>query len=273
MTILQSILLGVIQGLTEFLPISSSGHLVVIPFVLEWDLPARDVFIFDVLVQVATLIAVFAYYWEDLVVIAKAMLEGLFQKSPMNSPPARLGWYLVIGTIPAGFIGIFMKDSVESAFSSPFATGISLLLTAALLVIAERVGKRNRSVDRMNWIDAVWIGFFQVMAIFPGVSRSGATITGGMTRDFERPASARFAFLLSVPVMLAAGLSAAVDLFQLPDWSDLLLTYIPGFISAAVVGYLSIRWLINYLANHSLYIFAVYCTVLGITVLVIYALR
>lgn len=273
MTILQSILLGVIQGLTEFLPISSSGHLVVVPYLLGWEFQARDVFIFNVLVQVATLIAVFVYFWNDLNEIIKAMLSGLIQKSPMGTQPARLGWYLVIGTIPAGVFGILLKNSVEKAFSSPIATGVSLLLTAALLVIAERIGKRKKSLERINWLDAVWIGLFQVLAIFPGVSRSGATIAGGMTRDLERPSSARFAFLLSIPIMLAAGLSAVYDLFQLPDPGALLLTYIPGFISAAVVGYLSIRWLIKYLASHSLYIFAVYCTILGLTVIGIYALR
>lgn len=273
MTILQSILLGVIQGLTEFLPISSSGHLVIIPYLLGWQFQAQDVFIFNVLVQVATLIAVFAYFWIDFLEIFKAMLIGLLQKSPMGTQSARLGWYLVIGTLPAGVFGILLKSSVEKAFSSPLATGVSLLFTAALLVIAERIGKRDKSLERINWLDAVWIGMFQILAIFPGVSRSGATITGGMTRDLERPPSARFAFLLSIPIMLAAGLSAVFDLINLPDPGALLLTYIPGFISAAVVGYLAIRWLIKYLTSHSLYIFAVYCTLLGLAVIGVYAFR
>jgi undecaprenyl-diphosphatase len=271
MTIFQSILLGVIQGLTEFLPISSSGHLVIVPYLLGWEFQAQDVFIFNVLVQVATLVAVFAYFWFDLLEIAKAMLFGLFLKSPMGTPSARLGWYLIIGTLPAGIFGIVLKNSVEKAFSSPLATGVSLLFTAVLLVIAERIGKRNKVLERIKWIDAVWIGMFQVLAIFPGVSRSGATITGGMIRDIERPSSARFAFLLSIPIMLAAGLSAVLDLIHLPDSEALLLSYIPGFISAAFVGYLAIRWLIKYLTNHSLYIFAVYCTLLGLAVISFYA--
>ena len=273
MTVPQSILLGIIQGLTEFLPISSSGHLVVVPYLLGWEFQPQDVFIFDVLVQVATLIAVFAYFWNDLLAIAKAMIVGLIQASPMGSTPARLGWYLVIATIPAGVFGIGLKNIVEKAFFSPVATGVSLLLTAALFVVAEKIGKRTRSFVEITWIDSLWIGFFQILAIFPGVSRSGATITGGMTRELKRPASARFAFLMSIPIMLAAGLSAIYDLSQMPDASGLLLTYIPGFISAAIVGYLSIRWLLKYLVRHSLYIFAVYCTILGLLVIGNYLMR
>lgn len=274
MTILQSIILGIIQGLTEFLPISSSGHLVIVPYLLGWDIPPADAFVFDVLVQVATLVAVFAFFWRDIVVIVQAVLKGIWDRQPFHDPMSRIGWLLILATLPAGVFGFFLEESVERAFSNPAATGAALLLTAGLLILAERAGERTRSLESLNWVDALWIGVFQALAVFPGVSRSGATITGGMTRDLERPASARFAFLMSIPVMLAAGLLAGLDLIALSrtpggDLNQLLRTFIPGFIAAAVVGYLSIRWLLGYLMRSSLYIFAYYCSVLGVIILVV----
>lgn len=263
MTLLQSILLGIIQGLTEFIPISSSGHLVIIPYLFGWEIPEQAAFIFDVLVQVATLLAIITYFWGDLIRIIAAMIQGLKTREAMKNPDSRTGWFLILATIPAGVLGFLLQDAVALAFTSIIATGIALLLTAILLIIAERVGKRNRDIEQLTWIDAIWIGFFQVLAIFPGLSRSGATIAGGMTRDLRRPASARFAFLMSLPIMLAAGVLATFDLLQVENLTSLLPVYIPGFITAAIVGYIAIRWLITYLNRHSLYIFVAYCAVVG----------
>jgi undecaprenyl-diphosphatase len=268
MTLTQSIILGIIQGLTEFIPISSSGHLVILPYLLGWNIPKYDAFIFDVLVQVATLVAVVIYFWSDLVDIVKAFFYGLIQKSPFETSHARLGWYLIIATLPAGIIGLALKKTVEQVFASPIVTAGFLFLTAALLVLAEKVGRREKFLEDINWKDALWIGFSQVIAIFPGASRSGATIFGGMTRDLKRPDAARFSFLMSIPIMLAAGLSATIDLFKIPHLYSILPAFVPGFLAAAIVGYLAIRWLIGYLTNHPLYIFAVYCTGLGVLVLI-----
>lgn len=269
MTIIQSILLGIIQGLTEFLPISSSAHLVIVPYLLNWNIPAAQAFVFDVLVQVATLLAVFVYFWQDIREIIKAVIQGLIKKAPFSSHQARLGWFLVLATIPAGLFGIFIKDLIEKAFNSPIATGVFLFGTAGLLILAEKVGKRNRELSTLNWKDAVWIGVFQALAVFPGISRSGATITGGMTRNLERPAAARFGFLLSIPVMLAAGAMASIDLVQTPGLTNMLPVFIPGFIAAAVTGYFVIRWLLRFLTSHTLYDFAIYCVAVGLIVLLV----
>jgi undecaprenyl-diphosphatase len=269
MTIIQSILLGIVQGLTEFLPISSSGHLVIIPKLLGWQIPAQEAFIFDVLVQVATLLAVIAYFWQELKTIIQAFLAGLVRRAPFEDPFSRLGWYLILATIPAGVIGLMIKDLVEQAFNSLAAAGFFLLITAGLLLLAERLGNRGRRIEQLNWVDAIWIGFFQALAIFPGVSRSGATITGAMLRGLERPSSARFSFLMSIPIMLAAGLSASLDLLNLPNvWSSLPV-FIPGFVTAAVVGYIAIRWLIGYLTHHPLTVFSVYCALVGTLAIVV----
>jgi len=264
MTFIQAIILGIVQGLTEFLPISSSGHLVLIPHLFGWEIPAQDAFIFDVLVQVATLIAVFAYFWTDIILISRLTFQDLIQKRPSAHPESRLAWLLVLATIPAAIIGLLFNGAFEQAFGSPQIVSIFLLITAALLVAAERIGKRQRALDKIDWMDAIWIGIFQILALFPGISRSGATITGGMVRDFDRPSSARFSFLMSIPIMVAAGLFAVVELFRTPHFMELLPTFIAGFVVAAVVGYLSIRWLLNFLNQKSLYIFAIYCTIFGL---------
>ena len=269
MTVIQSILLGVIQGLTEFLPISSSGHLVIVPFLLKWDIPPAEAFVFDVLVQVATLIAVLGFFWKDFYVILRGVLRGIQRRKPFETQPARMGWYILLSTIPAGIAGLLLKDVVERAFSSPTMTAVALLGTALLLVIAERVGKRQRSLASLTWLDALIIGVFQILALFPGLSRSGSTIAGAMTRDLERPAAARFSFLMAVPIMLVAGMLAVIDLTQIQELGALLPVFIPGFIAAAVVGYLAIGWLLSFLTRYSLYFFAAYCAIVGLIVLVL----
>jgi undecaprenyl-diphosphatase len=268
MTLLQSIILGIIQGLTEFLPISSSAHLVIAPYILGWHIPAQESFIFDVLVQLGTLLAVIFYFRKDLYQIIVGVINGLIARRPFSDPMSRLGWILILATIPAVIAGVLFKDLVERAFGSPLAAGLFLLGTAALLVIAERVGKRNRSIDTISWMDGLIIGLFQVISLLPGISRSGSTITGGMIRNLDRPSAARFSFLMSVPVMLGAGAVALVDLIKSPTFTMQIPTLIVGFIASAIIGYLSIRWLLSYLVKHSLYYFAIYCLVISIITII-----
>jgi len=263
MTMLQSIILGIIQGASEFLPISSSGHLVLAPVIFGWNIPPQEAFIFDVLVQVATLSAVLIYYWKDLLLILKSILKGLASRDLFHDFHARLGWYLILATIPAGIAAILFKETFEQAFSSPIAAAIFLLCTSAFLLLAEIFGARNRSLTSSTWLDALWIGFFQLFALFPGISRSGATISGGMLRGLDRESSARFSFLMAVPVMSAAGVLAISDLVAIPDLAAKLPIYAVGFLAAALVGYLAIRWFITYLSKQSLYLFAGYCAFLG----------
>jgi undecaprenyl-diphosphatase len=273
MTILQSIILGIIQGLTEFLPISSSAHLVIVPYLFGWDIPAQQAFIFDVLVQIGTLLAVIVYFRAELYRIIVGVVEGLLNKQPFKQPASRLGWLLVLASVPAVFAGVFFKGPIEQVFGNPLATGILLFGTAALLTIAELVGKRNRQVESTSWLDALIIGLFQAISLLPGISRSGSTITGGMIRDLERPSAARFSFLMAVPVMIGAGTLAIIDLLQMPDFSSQLFTLIIGFITSAVVGYLSIHWLLKYLTSRKLYPFAIYCTVVSLLTLVVWLIR
>jgi undecaprenyl-diphosphatase len=273
MTMLQAIILGIIQGLTEFLPISSSAHLVITPFLLGWQIPPEQSFPFNVLVQIGTLLAVIVYFWKDLWGIAVAFVRGLLERRPFADPQSRLGWQLILATVPAGLLALFSKDQVEAAFQSPAAVGGFLLVTAVLLVGAERIGKRSRTLAHFGWQDALWMGMAQGMALLPGISRSGATIAGGMTRNLDRPSAARFSFLMSVPVMVIAGLFTSLDLLAVPNLSSFLPSMATGFLTAAIVGYLSIRWLLSYLVRHSMDVFAAYCAVLGLLTLAIYFIR
>ncbi|MCX6055756.1 MAG: undecaprenyl-diphosphatase UppP [Chloroflexi bacterium] len=268
MTILQSIILGIVQGLTEFLPISSSAHLVLIPHFLGWSIPESQVFPFDMLVQLGTLAAVIIYFWSDLWKIIKSFIQGLVSRKPSKDPNSRMGWYLILASIPASISGLLLKDKVAAVFNDPHATAYFLFGTAALLILAETIGKRSRSLGEIKWFDALWIGIFQAIAIFPGISRSGSTIAGGMTRNMDRPSAARFSFLMSIPIMIGAGLVSISDVLKMPDLGKFLPVLVVGFITALLVGYLSIHWLLNFLTKRSFFMFAGYCVLLAVAVLV-----
>ena len=264
MNLLHALLLGIIEGLTEFVPVSSTAHLLIAQYLLG--LPADDfAFAFNVLVQLGALLALIFYFARDWLALIKA-----FFAAPFSTPENRLAWYIIIASIPALAAGFLLRHVVEGLFKTPLLEACIRLISAALLLaLAEFFGKRLRHLDSMTWFDALIVGLFQVLAVFPGASRSGSTISGGMLRGFDRPAAARFAFLMSVPVMLAAGGYEALGVMKMPGLGSFLPGLIVGFIAAAIVGWLSIRWLLNYLNKHSLYVFAAYCAILGAIVLLI----
>ncbi len=260
MHLIHAILLGIVQGLTEFLPISSSGHLILARHLLGIGQETQAAFVFDILVQMGTWLAVVIFYWRDLLAIATDMLRGLAGKP---GPQARLGWLIGLATIPALIVGWMTKDAMTGEMSGLFFTGIFLIVNAVLLTIAELAGHRKRQVIDVKWVDALWIGLFQAIALLPAVSRSAATISGGMTTNLTRRDAARFAFLMSVPVMPAAAVVGLLDLGSLPNAAALIFPLAVGFLVAAVVGFLSIRWLLGYLSNHSFFPFVCYCLVVG----------
>ena len=265
MTLLHAFLLGIIQGLTEFIPVSSTAHLLIGQRLLG--LPFDNaMFSFLVIVQLGTLISLFVFYWRDLLAIAKATLD--FRRS---TPERNLGLYIIIATIPALLAGYLLKDAVEALFRQPMLqASIRLFAAAVLLTLAELLTKKNRTLESMTWLDALFIGVMQIIAVFPGASRSGTTISGGMFRGFDRPSAARFAFLMSVPVMLAAGGYEMLDVIQMPNLGQFLPLLAVGFVTAAVVGWFAIKWLIDYLSKRSMYVFAIYCAVVGIACLTVY---
>jgi undecaprenyl-diphosphatase len=254
MTLLQSLLFGVIEGLTEFIPVSSTAHMLVVQHLLGIS-SSEAFFAFLVLVQLGPLVALVAFFWADLWSLVRA-----FFARPFSTPSNSLGWCIVIATIPALLAGYLLKDAVQLLFRNPLMEAAIRFFSAAILLsLAEWLGRKSRGLDSIRWLDALVIGLFQVLAVFPGASRSGSTISGGMLRNLDRLAATRFAFLMSVPVMLTAGVYETYQVLKLPDLAPLLLPFAVGFVVAAVVGWLSIRWLLRYVGSHSLYAFAVYC--------------
>jgi undecaprenyl-diphosphatase len=264
MGLFEAFVLGIVQGVTEFVPISSSGHLVLLPAVLGWDSPPL---VFDTTVHLATLLAVVVVFWRELVELFVAWWQGLRVCQPLQTTESRLAWWVILGTVPGILAGLFLEKTFESLFASPHAVGGFLLLTALLLVLAEIFGRRQRVLPEMTWLDSLLIGIGQAAAIAPGLSRSGTTMAVGMFRGLTREAAARFSFILSVPIIAGAGLSQLVKLVSHGDISTNAAELIVGFVTAAFCGYIAIRALLAYLRKRPLYPFAAYCVVVGVLAL------
>jgi undecaprenyl-diphosphatase len=262
MTVFEAIVLGLTQGAAEFLPISSSGHLVIVPALFGWDHPPLA---FDVLLHLGTLLAVVVYFRADL----RRMMLGFFSRGPEHASERRLAWLIIIGTIPTGMIGLAFDDVFERLFGAVAYVGVFLLVTAAVLTLAEWLS-RQRSHDpaAMRWWQAALIGVAQGAAIAPGISRSGATMAAGLGIGLDREQAARFSFLLSVPSILLAGAWAARELLGgevlMPSVGACAL----GFLAAAVSGYAAIAGLLAYLRKRPLYPFAAYCAAAGLGIVV-----
>ncbi|MCB0040585.1 MAG: undecaprenyl-diphosphatase UppP [Caldilinea sp.] len=265
MDIIQAIILGIVQGATEFIPVSSSGHLVIVPWLLGWDKPSL---LFDTMLHWGTLVAIFVVFWRDFLALIRAWFTSLARRS-LADPNARLAWFIIVGTIPAVVAGLLFDDFLESMFLNPQAVGFFMLITAGLLAGSEQLAKRSqatRDLEHMNWTDAIVIGVAQSFALLPGISRSGSTIAAGLGRGIRRDLAARFSFLLGTPAFFGAGLLQVAKAMG-DDSAALAGNVAPmlaGFIAAAVVGVLAIRFLLRYLRNRTLYVFSVYCLVVGL---------
>jgi len=275
--ILQAFFLGVLQGATEFLPVSSSGHLVLAPWLLGWPAPGLA---FDAVVHWGTAVAVVVYFWRDwasLVPAACRALSSVLRKETRSFPKnlvsgsvdSRLAWLILLGTVPAALIGYLLEDFFEGMFARPVAAAGFLLVTAALLSASERLGRRERDLDTLAWPDALIVGLGQALAIFPGISRSGATIAAGLARGLRREPAARFSFLLATPIILGAGLLKVVDLAQMGGLAAQALVLVIGFLAAGVVGFGCIHFLLRYLQRRRLYPFAIYCAAAGVACLLV----
>lgn len=269
MTFIHALILGIVQGLTEFIPVSSTAHLFITSYWLG--LPSDErLFAFNVIIQLGTVAALLLFFWRDYWDIALKLFEGIKSRKPFEEYHSRLGWLVIVATIPAGLVGFALKPFVAKMSGDPLLwAGIRFLFTAILLAAVEYFDKKSRTLESATWLDALAVGLFQVLAIFPGASRSGSTMAGAMFRGFDRPSAARFAFLMSAPILLAAGLYETVQVIIQPNTTEFLPILITGFVSSAVVGWFAIRWLMGYLRKHSLYVFAFYCLIAGIVVLLL----
>jgi undecaprenyl-diphosphatase len=280
MDLFRALILGLVQGVTEFLPISSSAHLVLVPWLLGWGDPGLA---FDAMAHWGTLAALVITFRRDLVELARAwngkwrMEDGKKmdngQPSPFYSPPSIFPLLIIVGTIPAALAGFLFEDFFESLFGSPLRVAVLLLVTGFILVLSERLGRRWRDMESLALFDALLIGLAQAAAIAPGISRSGATIAAGLLVGLRREAAARISFLLAMPIIFGAGLLQLLRLAQAGLSASTLPPLAVGLLAAAFSGYLSIRFLLAYLQRGKLYPFAVYCWAVGLFVLGRIALR
>ena len=270
MSWLQVVVLSIVQGLTEFLPISSSSHLAIVSRVFfSADAGAS----FTAVSQLGTEAAVVIYFARDIWRILKAWFNGLFVKAHRDNIDYRMGWYVIIGTLPIVVVGLSFKEAIRGDVRNLWVIATAMLLFSAVIAAAEYFGKQTRHVEQLTWKDGLIVGIAQCLALIPGVSRSGSTISAGLFLGIDRPLSARFGFLLGIPAVLASGLFSLPDAFHpvtegmSASGPQLLLSVIITF----VVGYMAIAWLLRFVANHAMYWFVGYRVVLALVVMALLA--
>lgn len=261
----QAIILGIIQGLTEFLPISSTAHLILAPWLFGWNDPGLA---FDVVLHLGTLTGIVAFFRKDFYRMLCGMITNTRGSlSGLNNLEGRIGWYIIAGTVPAGIAGLAFKDKIEILVRDPYIIAATLIIFAVLLWWAELRGRKRRKLTHMNIFDAIIIGCAQAVALIPGVSRSGITITAGLFRNLERETAARFAFLLSTPIILAGGLLSFLDVYKTGFSYDMFWPFFAGFLASALSGFLAIKYLLIFLSKQKVNIFVYYRILLGIFIL------
>ncbi len=251
---LRAVFLGVLQGLTEFLPISSSAHLAIVPQAVGWGDPGAA---FTAVIQIGTEVAVLLYFWRDIWTIGSGWLRGVFSPQARREREWRMGWFIIVGSMPIVLLGVALKDVIERDFRSLWLIGVTLIVFGVVLGVADRVGAVSRRIDDLTWSHAVLLGLAQALALIPGVSRSGATISMGRLLGYERAAATRYAFLLAIPAVVGAGL---FELKEIPG-GDNAYGVMPTVVATVVsfgVGLAVIHWLLKYVSTHSFLPFVLY---------------
>lgn len=268
MNLFHAFVLGLVQGLGEFLPISSSAHLIIVPWLFNWPDPGLG---FDVALHWGTLLAVLAYFWKDVWLIVRGFFHSLAPSTRdlKENIYQKLAWLLIIASVPGAIIGYLLEKKAEDAFRNPLHIALTLAVFALVLLFADKFGKKQKNLDRIKWLDALWIGLSQALAIFPGVSRSGSTIATGLGLGFKREDAARFSFLMSIPIIFGAGLVSLKHFHDGVTSSELIV----GFITAAMFGFLSIKYMLRYLSNHDYKIFVWYRILAAALVIAVFLAR
>lgn len=278
MEIWQAIVLGIVQGLTEFLPISSSGHLIIFPWLLDWESGGLA---FDTSLHLGTLAAVLVYFWRDLWAMIRVIPYALSKPMPIlkgqtdeteRDHYARLGLLIIIACIPGALVGLFFEDQIEAFFHTEENSDRAIAVIATMLIvvgiamlIAERVGSQKRDIRTMKWLDAAWVGIGQALAaLLPGTSRSGATLTAGLFRNLKRGEAARFSFMAGIPLIFGAGMLSLVETIQEGMSSHEVTTFLAGGVAAALVGFVTIWGLLQFLQRQSTLVFVVYRILFGL---------
>ncbi|QSQ22867.1 undecaprenyl-diphosphate phosphatase [Pyxidicoccus parkwayensis] len=265
MSLLQAIVLGLVQGLTEFLPISSTAHLRIAPELFGWKDPGAA---YSAVIQLGTVAAVLIYFRKDIVALVAAFFRGLARKDPFGTLESRLAWFVLVGTLPVGICGLLFKKLIENQFRSLYIIAGSLIVLAIILFVVERIASHQRTLADMRWKDGIIIGLWQALALIPGSSRSGTTLTGGLSLGFKREDAARYSFLLSIPATTLAGVFELKHLLEATDRPSALALWV-GTLVAFASGMAAIAWLLNYLRSRTTLVFVVYRVALGVLLLVL----
>jgi undecaprenyl-diphosphatase len=259
MSLLQAIVLGLVQGLTEFLPISSTAHLRIVPELLGWEDPGAA---YSAVIQLGTVAAVLIYFRKDLVTLGGAFFRQLWKRQPFATTESRLAWFVLVGTLPIGFAGLAFKKSIETSLRSLYVISASLIVLALVLLVVERRASHQRTLADMRWSDGILVGVWQALALIPGASRSGTTITGALSLGLRREDAARYSFLLSIPATTLAGVFELKHLLEATERPSAVALW-TGTLVAFVSGMAAIAWLLRFLRTHSTLLFVGYRVALG----------
>lgn len=263
--IIQTIILGIIQGLTEFLPISSSGHLILVRELFHFPDPGK---VFDVILHMGTLIALVIYFWNDLTEIVKSFIKSVRKGKFYGDKDVNFFWFLVISTIPGGLLGFIFKDKLEG-IRNVYLISVLLIVFGILLLVSDKIGKKEKSMDQLTWKDALFVGLMQAFALFPGVSRSGISMTAALFMGFTREVSARFSFLISIPLIAGVSVYGVIKIIgDHPDGGAILI-YAVGLITAAISGFFCIKFLLDYLKKGTFLGFAIYRFAIGFLLIIL----
>ncbi len=265
MEIFQAFILGMVQGLGEFLPISSSAHLIITPWLFNW--PDQGL-AFDVALHWGTLLAVVTYFRNDIWLLAKGFLHSLTKKNRdfENNIYQKLSWLILLATVPAAVIGKLLEKEVEGALRNPLLIAGTLSVVGVVLYVVDRYGAKLKNLGHITWLNSLIVGLSQALAVVPGVSRSGATMIAGLAQGFKREDAAKFSFLMSIPIILGAGVFKLPEIIHIENHLQLAV----GFLSSAVFGFLAIKYMLKYIANRSFAVFTWYRIILALIILIIY---
>ena len=282
MDLIQALVLGIVQGLTEFLPVSSSAHLLIVPWLFGWTGGAVTSIAFDVALHMGTALAVIVYFASDWRRLITALVRAIAERRIGDDPDRRLAVLIVIASIPAGIVGVLGESQIDDLFHQQenlrvglYIIATMMIIMGGLLLLAERLGKRELDMNQIQLPTAAIVGLAQALALIPGVSRSGSTITAGLFRGLKREAAARFSFLLATPIVLAAGVKKLYDVFKSPEGivAGDQMGYLIGFVASAISGFLCIYFLMRYLQRNSTAPFIAYRFILGVGIIILLLLN
>jgi len=271
LTILQAIILGIVQGLTEFLPISSSGHLIIVPWLFNWHFLLNNADLnktFDVALHLGTFVAVLVYFWREVITMVGAWVHSIARRS-LADPEAKLAWLLLVSTIPAGILGVALESFIEDRLGKPWIIAVMMIVFAGVMYAIDHVAKLDRDLDALTWSDSILIGVAQALALCPGVSRSGVTMMTGLALRLDRESAARYSFLLSIPVVGGAAAFKAAEIAKNGLPSGTAMPFAVGILSAAVSGFAAIWFVLAYLKRNNFNLFVIYRVVVGVGILIL----